>query len=183
MKMKRTEIERLLPQVIQRTATPGSPLAALLDVIVTLQAPSEAVLERLDSYFDPYQAPDAFVPYLASWLDLDRFLLGSPDELTDEAAAELFATSLARLRELIRVAPFLSQWRGTAKGLICFLETATGVSGFVLDEQVRDETGGVRPFHIHILAPAAAEPYRPLIQRSIRLEKPAYVTVELTFNG
>lgn len=179
--MKRTEIERLLPQVMQRTVTPGSPLAALLDVMVRLQTPAETVLERLDSYFDPYQAPDAFVPLLASWLDLDRFLTGTPTELTDETAAELFATSLGRLRELIQAAPFLSQWRGTAKGLICFLETATGVSGFVIDEQVRDETGQIRPFHIHILAPIAARPYDALIQRIIILEKPAYVTYRLEY--
>ena len=128
--MKRTEIERLLPQVFQQAITPGSPLAALLDVMVTLQTPAEAVLQKLDMFFDPYQAPDAFVPFLAGWLDLDRFLSGSPERLDDETAVSLFPTSLAHLRELIAAAAFLSQWRGTAKGLTRFLETATGRFGF-----------------------------------------------------
>ena len=39
------------------------------------------------------------------------------------------------LRELIAAAAQLSQWRGTAQGLQRFLETATGIEGFELDEE------------------------------------------------
>jgi len=37
-----------------------------------LQAPDEAVLERLDAIFDPRRTTDEFVPFLAYWADLTR---------------------------------------------------------------------------------------------------------------
>ncbi|MEW5989620.1 MAG: phage tail protein [Chloroflexota bacterium] len=179
--MKQSEIAHLLPGVFQRTVKPGTPLWALLDVMEALHAPSEEVLARLDRYFDPYQAPDAFVPYLASWVDLERLLTGMVDRLNDATAPTLFPAGLGRLRELIAAAVFLSRWRGTNKGLIRFLETATGFQGYTIQEQVLDAGGRPRPFHLLIQAPAASQPLRPLIQRIIESEKPAYVTYELNF--
>jgi hypothetical protein len=85
------------------------------------------------------------------------------------------------LRELIAAAAFLSQWRGTAKGLLRFLETATGVEGFEIEEHARDANGQPQPFHILVRAPAEAERYRGLVERIIEAEKPAYVTYELTY--
>ena len=172
--MKQTEIERLLPTVFQRTLTPGSPLAGLLDVMAQLHQPSETVLAQFEAILDPYQAPPAFVPFIASWLDLERFFTQQPEKLDTTTAERLFATGSGRLRELTADAAFLSKWRGTAKGLTRFLETATGVPGFVVEEQIR-------PFHIRIQAPEAALIYRPLIERIIELEKPAYVTYALDF--
>lgn len=177
--MKPTEIERLLPGIFQRTATPGAPLSGLLDVMAQLHQPSETVLEQFDAVLDPYRAPSAFVPFIASWLDLERFLTQRPEKLDSTTAEGLFATGSGRLRELIAAAAFLSKWRGTAKGLNRFLETATGIQGFAVEEQ---GDGQIRPFHIRIQAPEAALIYRPLIERIIELEKPAYVTYELDFN-
>lgn len=175
--MKRTEIERLLPGIFQRTIRPGQLLGALLDAMETMHEPSEAVLANLEAYFDPYRTPDVFVPYLAGWVDLESLLIG----VSDEAEAVSFPTGIGQLRELVAAAAFLSKWRGTRKGLLRFLETATGVKGFDINEQVLEPDGRPRPYHLHIRAPQATEPHRGLIENVIELEKPAYVTYELEF--
>ena len=63
-------------------------------------------------------------------------------------------------------------------GLVRFLETATGVEGFVVDEEV-DAAGRPRPFHCVVRAPAAARRLRDLVQQIVEAEKPAFVTYEL----
>ena len=178
--MKRTLIEQLLPEVFQRTLRPGSALLVILEVMEALHAPSEEVLEELAEYFSPYHTPDHFVPHLAGWVDLGRYL-GSPEEGADSTSPPCFPSGLGRLRELIAAAAFLSQWRGTAKGLLRFLETATGVEGFEIEEHVTGANGQPQPFHVLIRAPAEAERYRGLVERIIEAEKPAYVTYELTY--
>jgi P2-related tail formation protein len=183
--MKRNEIEQLLPEVIRRTIRPGNPLAALLEVMEALHAPSEEVLAELDRYLDPYRAPDSFVPYLARWVDLQRFLseFRESEPSSGGPASVPFAGGLGRLRDLIAAAATLSKWRGTARGLLRFLETATGVHGFEIDETVPGPDGNPRPFHLRVRAPAASKRYRALVERIIEMEKPAYVTYELTFEG
>ncbi len=163
--MQPPEIERLLPGVIQRTLEDGSPLRALVEVMSALHAPSEAALAALEANFDPRRAPDAFVPFLARWVNLELRI----------------TTGLGRQRELIAAAAELSQWRGTAKGLIRFLVTATGLAGFTVDEQLRDERGALRPFHVRVNAPAEAAAHRAMVEQIIEREKPAYVTYELRF--
>ncbi len=212
--MKQAEIIPLLPGVFQRAIRPGSPMTALLAVMESLHAPSEDVLTRLDAYFDPYRAPDAFVVFLAGWVDLDRLFTSEAYEaldgesiqslddessrslddessrslddessrsLDDKSSRALFPGGLGYLRELVAAATYLARWRGTAKGLIAFLETVTGVQGFAIDEHVLDGNGRFRPFHIRINIPEAARTYHQLIERIVELEKPAYVTYELTF--
>ena len=178
--MKREEIERLLPRVFRRTLRPGSPLLALLEVMEALHEPSEAALRRLDAALDPRRAPDAFVPLLARWLDLDRLFEQRPAGEGPPAAAPV-TTGLGRLRELVAAAARLSQWRGTAKGLRDFLEIATGTPGFEIDERVSQADGWPRPFHVRIRAPASTAPHRALIERIIEQEKPAAITFELEF--
>jgi phage tail-like protein len=178
--MKQNEIETLLPSVFQRTALQGGPLYALLGVMETLHAQPEAILENLEAYFDPYRCPDAFVPYLANWVDLERFLPYLP-QTRSELSTFAFPPGLGRLRELILAAVFLSKWRGTALGLRVFLETATGITGFEIDEQVYDENGEAVPFRVRVRAPAAARKYEALVRRIIALEKPAYVTCIIAF--
>ena len=154
--MKSREIEGLLPAVFRRVVRTGTPLRALLEVMEALHAPDEEILTDLPSYFDPYTTPDEFVPYLATWVDLD-WLLPS--------------CGLGRLRELIAAAPELSRWRGTAEGLERFLETATGVQGFGVDDAVK-----AKPFHIVVRAPASAKSCQALVEKIVEMEKPAYVT-------
>ena len=183
--MKRNEIELLLPEVFRRTVRPGNPLYALLEVMEALHAPSEEVLAELDLYLDPYRAPDTLVPYLARWVDLQRFLAEFPESkgASGGPSSVPFAGGLGRLRDLIAAAASLSKWRGTARGLLRFLETATGVQGFEIDERVPGPDGKPRPFHLGIRAPAEAARYQALVERIIEMEKPAYVTYTLTFGG
>jgi phage tail-like protein len=165
--------------VFQAAVQPGNPLFAILDVMETMYTPAESVLDRLDVNFDPHRAPDAFVPYLASWVDLE-VLLDVPRTQSPTSTPSL-STGLGRLRELTGAAVTLSQWRGTRKGLCLFLETATGAKGFDVDEQVVGADGRVRPFHLRITAPKELLRHRILIERIVELEKPAYVTYELGF--
>ena len=67
--------------------------------------------------------------------------------------------------------------------MLRFLETATGVRGFAIDEQVPGEGGLPRPFHLRVHAPRETEPFRVLIERIVEVEKPAYVTYELVFGA
>jgi phage tail-like protein len=178
--MKRIEIQRLLPGVFQQTARPRSPLVALLDAMEELHAPAEEILATLDTIFDPRRTRDEFVPYLSGWVDLDWLLEPAAKVNFADQNAEPISSGLGRLRELVATAARLSQLRGTAKGLIEFLSTATGEKGFKIDENTLAD-GQPRAFHIRVSAPAAARPHGPLIKRIIESEKPAHVTYELTF--
>jgi phage tail-like protein len=179
--MNPDEIAQLFPVIFQRTLTKGNPLTGLLEVMKELQAPSEAVLQRLDSYFDPRRTTDKFVPYLAYWADLTRLFdetLNPKDQVPFSRSS--IPSGPGRLRELIASAAYLSQWRGTTKGLIGFLQTATGFLDFKIQENV-DLNGNPRRFHVSIYAPKESEKYSALIRRIVELEKPAYVTYELSF--
>lgn len=177
--MKQSEIKQLLPEIFQRTVRSGGPLHTLLAVMEDQHAPSESILEELEKYFDPYRTPERFVPYLARWVDLDRLLPESVDD--DEAGPPHFPSGLGRLRELIAAAAFLSKWRGTRRGLRAFLETATGLDGFQIRENVAEGNGEAVPYHLDIQAPPEAASYRDLLQQIVEMEKPAYVTYELKF--
>jgi phage tail-like protein len=180
--MKRREIERLLPEVFQRTLHPGEPLAVIVELMEALHRPDEDVLATIDSCFNAYRAPDRFVPFLAKWVDLDRFFPPRPPGTAPEDwPAPPFPTGLGRLRELIVAATFLSQWRGTARGLRSFLETATGLHGFEIDQEVLGTDGLPRPFHVRVRAPEEAARQLALVERIIAQGKPAYVTHELQF--
>ena len=175
--MKRTEIEQLLPGIFQRTIQPGNPLDALLAVMEGQHAPDETILTTLDGYFDPYRCPDHFVAYLSGWVDMDRFVTDAP--LATSETVPPFPSGTGRLRDLIATSSYLARWRGTNKGLLRFLETATGLAGFSIEERVFDEQDKLRPFHIRVRAPQEAARCTALIQKIIESEKPAYVTYEL----
>lgn len=176
--MRRDEIARLLPEVFQRTLEPGSPLAAWLGVMEELHAPAEAVLAQLESHFDPRQTPERLLPMLAAWVDLTRFMR-TPTTAPD--ASDLISSGTGHLRELIAAALALSQARGTRQGLLRFLEVATGLTGYRIEENLAAEAGPARPFHLLVQAPAAARAHEALVRRIVEQEKPAYVTFELTF--
>jgi phage tail-like protein len=174
--MKSADIDRLLPGVFQQTLEDEhGPLRALLNVMADLHEPVEQLLDSVDSVFDPYRTPDAFVAYLAGWLDLTYLLVQGPQGSHDYA----LPSGIANLRELVNAGSDLIRWRGTSRGLLQFLETATGSTGFRIEDQVLDEEGMVRPFHIRIYIPAEAEQYRPLIDTIVRADRPAHVTYEL----
>jgi phage tail-like protein len=162
--VRRERIAELLPTVIRRALPASRPLDAILGIMESMHAPAEEVLARFAEVVNPYTAAERFVPYLAGWLGLDAAL----GEQTEHAAAP-------RVRELVAMSSTLAKWRGTAKGLLLFLEIATGVRGFTIDEP--------HPFHFVLGAPANAATQRELIERIVAAEKPAYVTCELRFDA
>jgi len=170
-------IARLLPGVFQRTLPPdlheaADPLAALLTLMAAMQQPAEEAITDLAQYFDAHGAPEAWIYYLASWLDLEPLFRESP--LSTEVH---FAGGLGRLRELIHAAIPLANQRGTYRGLQHFLQIATGLEEYHIRE---DRT---TPFHILVYYPPEATDLLPLIRRIVQLEKPAYVTYELLEEG
>ncbi|HEV7642582.1 MAG TPA: phage tail protein [Pyrinomonadaceae bacterium] len=183
--MKQNEIKQFLPAVIQRTvqepdekmSRPGNLMYAFLQVMEDLHVPTDNILGKIDAVFDPYRTADRFVPFLASWVDFDYVLGGLSDE--EVLSSPDYAARMACIRDLIANAAFLSQWRGTSKGLMAFLELATGVTGFKIEETVLDESQKIKPFHLKILIPPAAEQFTDLIRRIVDTEKPIYVTYEL----
>jgi phage tail-like protein len=147
----------------------------------SLHEPSVRVLERLDAFFDPRRTPEAFVPFLATWVDLERLFDPRFGDLSASRAP--IDTGVGRLRELTAAAAHLSKWRGTTRGLLRFLETATGESGFEVVESMPGAQGRPRPFHVVVRAPASVANHRGLIERIIDQEKPAYVTYELSMGA
>lgn len=177
--MRQDEIARLLPEIYRRTRRGDGPLDAVLEVLEAFHDPAEQKLERLDEFLDPVRADDEFVPYLAGWVDLDRLFReeGAADgELRQRSP--LISSDLGRLRALVRAAARLSQWRGTKRGLMSFMELATGVEGFEVIEQEGGEEGG-RPYHITVRAPPEADRWRSVLERIVATEKPAHVTHDL----
>lgn len=179
--MNSRQIAQLLPRVFQRTLREGGLLQGLLEVMEGLWNPSEASLAHLDAAFDPHRTPEAFVPYLAGWVDLDRLFDERPAGVEEGVASDAppLSSGMGRLRELVAVAAWLSQWRGTEKGLVRFLETATGIPGFSVDEETSGPKGTARPFHLRVVGPREAAPHEALLHRIIRSEKPAFVTYDL----
>ena len=180
--MKRTEIERLLPSIIQRTVQPQSPLAAVLDTMEALHLPSETALARLDAVFDPRRTTEDFVPFLARWVDLDWLFRETRSTGTITRSRPTISTGIGRLRELVSSAAYLSRWRGTAKGLQHFLQRATGEENFEIKENVNRD-GLPKLFHLVVVAPASMRPHQTLIERIVESEKPAYVTYELVIKA
>lgn len=180
--MKRNALRHLLPEVFQRTLRPGNPLTALLEVMEKLHEPSERILQNLSAVFDPRCTPDGFVPFLAHWVDLGWLFEDFRDKRRSPKSLHApFTPGLGRLRESVAAATYLAHWRGTAKGLLLFLQTATGTRGFEIDEHVIGPDGRPKPYHIRILAPKSTARHRALIERIIEFEKPAHVTYELEF--
>ncbi len=179
--MRRTEIAQLLPTIFQQTLQDGSILWVILEVMEAMHAPSEAALTQLDAFFDPRRTPATWLPYLAYWLNLDRLFNPSA---TSGDSAPLLSTGTGPLRELMAQAAYLSNWRGTAQGLIVFLETATNTKGFGVEELVfNPEHNQLCPFHIKVVAPSSTQAHQVLIERIINSEKPAHVTYELVFDS
>jgi phage tail-like protein len=190
--MRRAEIERLLPEIFQLALhpvegwvmEPDRRLAAALEAMEVLHDPCERILDTLESHIDPRRAPPAFVSYLAGWLDLDWLVLGERqvgDTEPPDLDRAFLSTGLGRLREIVALSMYLSRWRGTARGLLRFLRTATGVSTISLEEEPTDPAGGRRPFHVRIVAPADAREHAALIERIVLAEKPAFMTYEVSF--
>jgi phage tail-like protein len=166
--MRRAAIERLLPLAYQRASVEGSVLAALLDVMDTLHAPDEQILEHIDDLYTAYRSPDTLVPFLARWIAMDH-VLSRPG-----SAAPTMPSG--RLRDLVAEGAALAQWRGTPYGMSRLLRIVTAITGIVVDEPPD------RPFHLRVRVPATASDHLALVTRLVRAEKPAATTCEVVLD-
>ncbi|MCA9948326.1 MAG: hypothetical protein KDE48_01645 [Anaerolineales bacterium] len=174
--MEQYKIARLLPTIFQRTLADeegllaGRPntLAALLAVMEQLHAPAEQVLQELAHYFDPDCVHAAFIPFLAYWVDKDILLDADGN----------FPAGMQRMRDLILASVELSKMRGTRVGLRDFLATATGLK----KDQITITDSIEQPFHFIVTCPNGDDKVKRLIVKIIELEKPAYVTYEISYD-
>ena len=164
--MQARDVQRLFPEIIERTHGEGSPLAALTDAMASLLTPADRRLTALDAWFDPYRAPDPMVPYLAAWVDLGW--------LPMQADAGGEGVPVDRLRALVAQAPALAAKRGTREGLLGFLAIALGVEGIGL---VDDDPA--KPFHLLVSLPKGAESHKRVADLIVRFEKPVHLTHEV----
>lgn len=180
--MRRAEIEQLLPAVFRRAALPRTPVGDLLDIMEALHVPAEDVLEQLDRFFSPHQAPPSFVATLAAWMGLAWLIPGGTDPRrgSAEAAGDTGAVAGAALRALVAEGAELACLRGTGKCLARFLSLATGSGPFQITPATGPD-GSERPFAITVTAPPELEPRRGVVAAILRHEKPAYVQCELRF--
>ncbi len=166
--MARTSLLAALPQVFTDAHVAGSPLAALVAAGDGMQHPVSDVLDHLETTVDPFRAPDALVCYLAAWVDLDWLTI--PE--TSYRARSSLPGGLEPLRDLIAAAADLAARRGTAAGMVRFLELATRVTGY--------EVSDAGNFRLLVTVPAEAEPQREAVARIVAVIKPAHVTAELS---
>jgi phage tail-like protein len=176
--MRVADIRRLLPAVMQRAATEGTPLEALLATMEAIHAPIEGAFSRFPFALDPRTAPAEFLPFISEWVDVRD--LASMETRTDARVSRGREpdSENARLRALAMAAAELAKWRGTRRGLLRLLELATGVTGFEIVEG-RASDGTPRPFSIDVIVPADAAAALPLVTRILTKEKPAYATCSI----
>ncbi len=174
--MNRTEIRELLPNVFQQTLESESTenreenvLALLIDVMYILHADIDDQLKSIENYFNPCRSPqDNFIDYLGRWADLDR-LCNNSNIISRDCFQELIAS-----------AAYLSQWRGTKKGLCKFLKIATG-SNFISIKEGVNKQGEEQSFHFLVQLPESQKHQLKLIKTIIEQEKPVYISYEFEF--
>lgn len=173
--MNAREIAAFLPAVFREAITSDPTLQALLEAMAGLQDPVETRLADVRAIFNPLVTDERFTPMLARWVDLVWLYANDDDDLGSMLQAGMDSSILpGRLRVLIRASHILAAERGTAQGLVGFLEIATGVKGFF----VEDAAGGGMPFHFFVHVPRAAAAQAALIARIVNAEKPAHATWE-----
>lgn len=109
---------RYLPALYERDDL----MARYLMLFESFWAPVEMQIDSIDSYFDPRITPTGFLPWLASWLDLEL------DENWPDQ----------RLRQLIRWAIALHRSRGTKWGLLKYLEIYTGQRAEIVERRANN---------------------------------------------
>ena len=166
--MASTSIAACLPQVFQSGATEGSPLAALIAAGDAMLDPVAAVLDGLDAVVDPFRTPERMVSLLAWWVDLGWLTL--PD--AEQGVRSSLVGVTPPLRDLVAASAELSARRGTGAGMVRFLELATRVNGFRIDDVPGE-------FHLVVHVPDAAASQLGTVARIVAHTKPAHMTAEL----
>jgi phage tail-like protein len=109
--VSRESYVKWLPSIYQRADVNGRNLFRdFLWIIQHLFGSIEEILDVIHAYFDPYESPEKFLPWLASW---------SAMILEEDWPIE-------KKRRLIRRAIELYRIRGTVKGLKLFISLFTG---------------------------------------------------------
>jgi phage tail-like protein len=110
---------RYLPAIFSRDDF----LGRFLRIFESVLDPLDRQIDGLEHYLDPDLTPDRFLPWLASWLDV----------VVDDGWPR------ERQVALIRAAPELHRWRGTARGLREHLRLYLGVV-----PEIEETAGGLR---------------------------------------
>ncbi len=161
--MRAESIRDLLPDVLARTAVPGSVLQTLLEAAERQHEGTEALVSEFDHLLDPARCPERFLPWLAGWVGLGWLVAGGPTA---------GGISPSRLRSLVAMGAELAAWRGTEPGLLRLLAVATGVDGFAAHV-------GEQPFTVTIEVPAEASGDIDLVRRIVRHEVPICVLAQI----
>ncbi|GAB4197177.1 MAG: hypothetical protein OHK0022_15280 [Roseiflexaceae bacterium] len=137
-------------------------LGRFLLIFESIWEPLEQRQDRIEMYFDPRTCPPAFLPWLASWVDMPVSPYW-PEE---------------RLRHLVSEATELHRWRGTRYGLTRMIEICAGVTAEMIDDPEQ-------PFVVRIRVRRAEDETvdRALIEELIQTHKPASVGYVLEFEN
>jgi phage tail-like protein len=139
---------------------PDTFLSRYLALFETLLLPLEGAVANFDLFLNPRTAPDAFLPWLESWFELEALW------------------TVAQRRALLASFP----WRGTRLGLYRLLETYTGQRPLIIDDDAQ-----LPPHTFRVVLPVSLGELaqRQITEASIRqlldLCKPAHTTYELEF--
>jgi phage tail-like protein len=177
----------LLPELLQRApdgqASGAAPVARLLQIIDPMFAGFETLLDALPDFFDPLQAREDFLPWLASW-----------------SALVLRADwSLQQKRNvLFRIIPLYRQ-RGTKAGLEEYLKIYAGEGVSIVDDEEPPQGGEPAgsgpmaegdPAHHFRVNVAFSIPDRDEVTKKtasvkavLDIEKPAHTHYTLTISG
>lgn len=138
-------------------------MGKFLALFESILAPLEWQVENFDLYLSPRTAPAAFLPWLANWFDI----------VFDESWSE------GQRRQLLNEAHYIYGRRGTKASLERLLEIYTGTKPEITDvhERLQAFTFEVR------INKREREVNRVLIERLIEVNKPAYTSYQLLFNG
>lgn len=174
------EIDQKLPTLQETQCTTGGLerdfshyiqyLPAIYDVpfmhhfLAMLESLLQPIVWRIDGreqLLDPRTTPTNFLPWLANWygLTFDR------------------TWAVSQQQALLKAAPFIYQWWGTAKALRTVLEIYTGQDVLIIDD---DPLLPPHEFRVEILAPLNQNTYKNC-QRLINAHKPAHCTYTLHF--
>lgn len=118
-----------LPAVYQQDPTSALQLQSFLAIFETLFGDLDTLIDQLPDHIDPETAPDAWLPFLLSWLGLP-----SPDSLNPVVR-----------RKLLQAAPQLLAGRGTYRALQQLLEVITSDTDQVKVE-IEDIAAGPMPW-------------------------------------
>ncbi len=120
LEVSQRNLMRFMPGIYQRTGEDGSNfLRDFFWIVQHLLDDVEGKLDVIHTYFDPYETPEDFLPWLASWV---AFTLD-----------ENWPTE--KKRYLLKKAVDFYRIRGTVKGLKLFLKLFTGVEPEILENE------------------------------------------------